>query len=83
MGGRGTVHCVIHILHLHIAVDLLHGRAGVLHRDQGLLVDVGGFYRVDLLLEHRDLAVGLLQRGLVLLLSFQGVSGGWRKREVC
>ena len=56
-------------------MDLLHGRAGVLHRDEGFLVDVCGFNRVDLLLEHGDLAVGLFEGVLVLLLTFKGVAG--------
>lgn len=56
-------------------MDLLHGRAGVFHRDEGFLVDVCGFDGVDLLLEHGDLAVGLFEGVLVLLLSFEGVAG--------
>ena len=64
------VHCSIHILHCHLAVDLFHSLAGVLHGDEGFLVDVRGFDGVDLLLEHGYLAVRLLEGMLVLLLSF-------------
>lgn len=56
-------------------MDLLHRRAGVLHRDEGLLVDVCGLDGVDLLLEHRDLAVCLLEGVLVLLFPLQCVLG--------
>ena len=68
-------HCSVYVLHGHLAVDLLHGRAGVLHGDEGFLVDVCGFDGVDLLLEHGDLAVGLFEGVLVLLLAFEGVAG--------
>ena len=74
-GGGDNPHCSIHILHGHLAVDLLHGSAGVLHGDEGFLVDVCGFDGVDLLLEHGDLAVGLFEGVLVLLLTFEGVAG--------
>ena len=56
-------------------MDLLHGGAGVLHGDEGFLVDVCGFDGVDLLLEHGDLPVGLFEGVLVLLLAFEGVAG--------
>lgn len=56
-------------------MDLLHGGAGVLHGDEGFLVDICGFDRVDLLFEHGDLAVGLFEGVLVLLLAFEGVTG--------
>ena len=51
-------------------MDLLHRFPGVLHRDQGLLVYICGFDGVDLLLEHADLAVCLLEGVFVLLLPF-------------
>lgn len=73
--GKGNGHCDIDILHRHLAMDLLHRRAGVLHRDKGFLVDVCGLYGVDLLLEHRDLAVGLLEGVLVLLFALECVFG--------
>ena len=56
-------------------MDLLHGSAGVLHGDEGFLVDVCGFDGVDLLLEHGDLAVGLFEGVLVLLLALECVAG--------
>ena len=56
-------------------MDLLHRGAGVLHSDKGFLVDVCGFDGVDLLFEHGDLAVGLFEGVLVLLLAFEGVAG--------
>ena len=55
-------------------MDLFHGFAGILHGDEGLLVDVGGFDGVDLLFEHGDLAGGLLEGVLMLLLAFEGVA---------
>ena len=75
--GRSVVHCSIHVLHCHLPVDLFHGFAGILHGDEGLLVDVCGFDGVDLLLEHRYLAVGLLEGVFVLLLSFESVSSDY------
>lgn len=51
-------------------MDLLHSRAGILHGDEGFLVDVCGFDRVDLLLKHGYLAAGLFEGVLVLLLAF-------------
>ena len=69
------IHCDINILHCHFAVDLLHSGASVLHCYESFLVDVCGFDGVDLLLQHADLAVGLLEGVLVLLLAFEGVAG--------
>lgn len=71
---RQDPHCSIHILHGHLAVDLPHSRAGIFHGGEGLLIDVCGFDGVDLLLEHGDLAVGLFEGVLVLLLAFEGVA---------
>ena len=48
----------------------LHGFPGVLHRDQSFLIYVRGLDGGDLLLEHADLTVRLLQGVLVLLFSF-------------
>ena len=56
-------------------MNLLHSSAGILHSDEGFLVDVCGFDGVYLLLEHGDLAVGLFEGVLVLLLTFEGVAG--------
>ena len=61
-------------------MDLLHSGAGILHGDEGFLVDVCGFDGVDLLLEHGDLAVGLFEGVLVLLLSFEGVPCGYAEQ---
>lgn len=55
-----SVHCDINIIHGYLAVYLLHRLAGVLHRNQRLLVYVRGFDGVDLLLEHTYLAIRLL-----------------------
>lgn len=63
-------------------MNLLHGRAGILHGDEGFLVDVGGFDGVDLLLEHGDLAVGLFEGVLVLLLTFKSVAGDYVHRGI-
>ena len=74
--GRQNVHGHVDVLHGHLAVDGLHGRAGVLHSGKGFLVDVCGFDRVYLLFEHGYLAVCLLERVFVLLLPFErGASG--------
>ena len=72
--GRKDRHCSIYVLHGHLAMDLLHCCAGILHGDEGFLVDVCGFDGVDLLLEHGDLPVGLFKGVLVLLLAFEGVA---------
>ena len=77
LGGGVDSHCCIYVLHGHFAVDLFHGGASVLHCDEGFLVDVCGFDGVDLLLEHGDLAVGLFEGVLVLLLAFEGIAGSW------
>ena len=74
--GRQNVHGHVDILHGHLAVDGLHGRASVLHSGKGFLIDVCGFNRVDLLFEHGYLAVCLLERVFVLLLAFEGGAGG-------
>jgi hypothetical protein len=74
-GERGSGHCNIDVLHCHLAMDLLHRRTGVLHRNKGFLVDVRGFDGVDLLLEHRDLAVCLLEGMLVLFFALECVFG--------
>ncbi len=76
---RGSGHCDIDVLHRHLAMDLLHRCAGVLHCDEGFLVDVCGLDGVDLLLEHRDLAVCLLKGVLVLLFSLQCVFGHYAR----
>ena len=60
----------------------LHGRAGVLHRGEGFLVDVGGFDGVYLLLEHGYLARGLFEGVFVLLLAFEGGAGGCWVMEI-
>lgn len=74
-GKGGSGHCNIDVLHCHLAMDLLHRRTGVLHRNKGFLVDVRGFDGVDLLLEHRDLAVCLLEGMLVLFFALECVFG--------
>ena len=67
-------HRNVNVLHGHFPVDLLHSGTCILHRDESFLVDVCGFDGVDLLLEHGDLTVGLLERVLVLLLAFESVA---------
>ena len=70
------VHDVVDLLDAEVAVDVLHGLAGVAHGVERLLVDVGRLDRVDLVLEHGDLVRRLLEGVLVRLLSFQSGSGG-------
>lgn len=65
------VHGLVDLLDRQSTVNLLHGLAGLLHRLERLLVDVGRFDRVDLLLERRDLSRGLFEGMFVLFLSFQ------------
>lgn len=73
--GQGHVHGDIDILHGHLAVDSLHGGAGVLHGGKGFLVDVCGFDGIDLLFQHGYLTVCLLEGVFVLLLAFEGGAG--------
>jgi hypothetical protein len=81
--GQGHVHGDIDILHGHLAVDRLHGGAGVLHGGKGFLVDVCGFDGIDLLFQHGYLAVCLLEGVFVLLLAFEGGAGSCcRERSV-
>ena len=49
-------------------MDLLHGLTGLLHCQESLLVDVGGFDGIYLLFDGRDLRGGLFERVFVLLL---------------
>ena len=56
-------------------MDLSHSGAGILHGDEGFLVDVCGLDGVDLLFEHGDLTVGLFKGVLVLLLAFESAAG--------
>ena len=62
-------------------MDLFHGFAGVLHGDESLLVDVCGFDGVDLLFEHGNLAGGLLEGVLMLLLAFEGIACSCRHKN--
>ncbi len=71
-GGK-EVHCDVYVFHSHLAMDFLHGFAGILHSDEGFLVDVCGFDGIDLLLEHGYLPVRLLEGVFVLLLSLKGI----------
>ena len=62
-------------------MDFFHGFAGVLHGDEGFLVDVCGFDGVYLLFKHGNLAGGLLEGVLMLLLAFEGVACGCRHKN--
>lgn len=68
--GKG-VHGLIHLVGRELAVYLLHGLAGLLHRQQRLLVDIGRLDRVYLLLQRSDLGLGLLEAVLMRLLTLQ------------
>ena len=61
-------------------MDFFHSFTGVLHGDEGFLIDVCGFDGVDLLFEHGDLAGGLLEGVLMLLLAFEGVACSCRHK---
>jgi hypothetical protein len=77
-GERG-VHDVVDFVDCEGAVDVFHGFAGVLHGEEGLLVDVGGFDGVDLVLQHGDLRGGLFEGVLVCLFAFERRAGGWER----
>ena len=79
--GRDYAHCNIDVFHSHLAVDFFHSFAGVLHGDEGFLVNVRGFDGVDLLFEHGNLAGGLLEGVLMLLLAFEGVACSCRHKN--
>ena len=79
--GRGHAHCNVDVFHGHLAVDFFHSFAGVLHGDEGFLVDVCGFDGVDLLFEHGYLAGGLLEGMLMLLLAFEGVACSYKHKK--
>ena len=64
-------------------MDVFHGFAGVLHGEQGLLVDICGFDGVDLVFEHGDLGGGLFEGVLVRLFTFECRSGSWEGRKIC
>lgn len=78
--GRGYAHSNVDVFHSHLAVDFFHSFAGVLHGDEGFLIDVCRFDGVDLLFEHGDLAGGLFEGVLMLLLAFEGVACSCRHR---
>jgi hypothetical protein len=61
---------------------LLHGFAGVLHGDKGLLVDVGRFYTGDLALHGHHLRRGLFEGVFVLFLSPQRCFGHCSHRKI-
>lgn len=60
-------------------MDLCHGVAGLLHRVQRLLVDVGSLDRIDLLLELRDLRLRRLEVLLVELLPSESGLGDCKR----
>ena len=62
-------------------MDFFHSFASILHGDEGFLVDVCRFDGVDLLFEHGDLAGGLLEGVLMLLLAFEGVACSCRDKN--
>ena len=62
------VHSLVDLVDGEAAVYLLHGRAGILHRVQRLLIDIRRLYAVNLALERHDLTSRLLERMLKLLL---------------
>lgn len=71
---RRSVHCDVDILHSQLAMNFFHSCTCILHSHQGFLINICGFDRVDLLLEHGDLTIGLLKRVLVLLLALESVA---------
>ncbi len=79
--GRGYAHCNVDVFHSHLAVYFFHSFAGILHGNEGFLVDICGFDGVDLLFEHGNLAGGLLEGVLMLLLAFEGVACSCRHKN--
>lgn len=71
------VHGLIHLVDGKLAVDLLHGIAGILHCVERLLVDIRRLDGVDLALQRHYLVLGLLERVLELLLTPKRGLGGW------
>ena len=69
------VHDLVDLLDCQGAVDLLHRFAGVVHGQEGFLVDVGGLDGVDLVLEHRYLGRCLFEGVLVGFFAFHRCSG--------
>jgi hypothetical protein len=45
------IQCAVDLLHSHAAVDSLHGLPCILHRLEGLIVNICGFDAVNLLFE--------------------------------
>jgi hypothetical protein len=56
-------------------VDIGHGLACLLHRQQGLVIDVGRLYRINLCFQRPYLRQGLVQSMFVRLLAPQGLLG--------
>ena len=70
-----NVHYLIDLFDGQRAVDFFHGFAGIVHGEEGFLVDVRGFDRIDLVLEHGDLGGGLFKGVLVSLFALQCCPG--------
>lgn len=69
--GGHCIHCLVHLLGRELAMYVLHRLAGLLHRQERLLVDVGRLDGIYLLLQRSDLRLSLLEAVFVLLLAFQ------------
>lgn len=65
---RGDVHYIVDLVDCETGVDLLHGRASVLHRIQRLLINIRRLDAINLLLERHDLGARLLEGMLKLFL---------------
>jgi hypothetical protein len=65
-------HCSIDLVDSQAAMYLFHGAASILHGIQCFLIDVRGFYAIDLLFDLCNLCGGLLQATFVGLFPPQG-----------
>lgn len=63
------VHHLVDFVHCQTSVHALHGLAGLVHGQEGFLVDVGCFCRVHMLLELHYLRLCLFEVLFVKFLS--------------
>lgn len=70
-----NIHCLVNLINIEFAMDLLHSLARALHSRKSLSVDIRRLDRVYLLLQGRYLGGRLFKSMLMLLLSSQGSLG--------
>lgn len=77
--GRCHIHSLVDLVDAHSTVDLRHRCTSLLHRLQGLVVDISRFDGIDLLLELNDLRCCLLEVLFVNLFPSEGGFGSCTK----